>query len=64
MEEGKRRALAVLWVVVALLMTVSLGGVDVGSVGGLARVAVIVLALGLAGTYALDPRGIVSDRPF
>jgi hypothetical protein len=64
MDEGKRRALAVLWVVVALLMAVSLQGVDVGSVGGVARVAVIVLSLVLAGVYAFDPRGIVSDRPF
>jgi len=64
MEDGKRRALAVLWVVVALLMVVSLQGVDLGSVGGIARVAVIVLALLLSGVYALDPRGIVSQRPF
>lgn len=64
MDEGKRRALAVLWVVVALLMVVSLQGVDLGSAGGVARLAVIVLSLALAGVYAFDPRGIVSERSF
>lgn len=64
MEDGKRRALAVLWVAVALLMAVSLQGVDLGSTGGIARLAVVALALLLAGVYAFDPRGFVSDRPF
>ena len=64
MEDGKRRALAVLWIVVALLMAVSLQGADLGSAGGIARIAVIVLALVLSGVYAFDPRGIVSERPF
>jgi len=64
MEPGKRRALAVLWLVVALLMVVTLRGVALSSLGGVARLAVIVLALVLSGVYAFDPRGIVSSRPF
>ena len=64
MDDGKRRALSVLWVVVALLMAVSLQGVDLGSAGGIARIAVIVLALFLAAMYAFDPRGFLSDRSY
>jgi hypothetical protein len=64
MEHGKRRALAVLWLVVALLMVVTLRGVALSSLGGVARLTVIVLALVLSSVYAFDPRGIVSSRPF
>lgn len=64
MDDGKRHALAVLWLVVALLMATTLGSVELASVGGVARIVIVVMSLALAGLYAVDPRGIVSERPF
>jgi len=64
MDDGKRHALAALWLVVALLMAATLGGVEVTSVSGVARIVIVVLALALSSVYAFDPRGIVSERSF
>lgn len=64
MEDGQRRALAVLWLVVALLIATTLGSVEVASIGGAARIAIIVLSLSLSAMYVFDPRGIVTERPF
>lgn len=64
MKDGQRRALAVLWLVVALLIATTLGSAEVASLGGAARIAIVVLSLSLSAMYAFDPRGIVTERPF
>lgn len=63
MERRKRLVVASLWIGVAVVMATTLEIGVPSSVGGIARLFVVVVALFLAGIYLLDPWNAVSD-PF
>lgn len=63
MDRRKRLIVGCLWVGVAAVMATTLDLGVPSSVGGIARLFVIVVALFLASVYLLDPWNLVSD-PF
>jgi hypothetical protein len=64
MSEHSDYGIAAVWVAVAVLVGVTMQGVDVVSVGGVVRVVAMLLALFLAVVYAFDPLGVLAKRPF
>lgn len=64
MELRQRLIVGAIWIVVAALFAIGLEPGVPTSVGGVARLFVVLLALFLAVLYLLDPNDIVSKKPF
>ncbi|MEY7848643.1 hypothetical protein AB7C87_05510 [Natrarchaeobius sp. A-rgal3] len=64
MQRRQRLIVGVIWIVVAALMALTVGIGVPSSVGDLARLFVVALALFLAVLYLLDPWGVISRKPF
>ncbi|MCU4925518.1 hypothetical protein OB905_05885 [Halobacteria archaeon AArc-dxtr1] len=64
MDDRQRLVIGAIWIVVAGLMAITLEPGVPDSVGDVARLFVVVLALFLAAVYILDPRGVISKKYF
>ncbi|MFP8952258.1 hypothetical protein ACLI4Z_04680 [Natrialbaceae archaeon A-arb3/5] len=64
MKRRQRIIVSGLWIAVAAVMATTLGFEIPPSVGDVARLSVIALALFLAVVYLLDPWGITSQKRF
>ncbi|USZ72345.1 hypothetical protein [Natronosalvus halobius] len=60
MNRRQRTITAVLWIGVAAVMAITLEPTIPTDLAGVARLFVVVLALGLAGVYLFDPWGLIS----
>ncbi|WIV66115.1 hypothetical protein [Natrialbaceae archaeon AArc-T1-2] len=64
MKRRQRLLVGTIWIVVAALIAIGLEPGLPSSLGDVARLFVVLLALFLAVLYLLDPKGIVSKKPF
>ena len=64
MEFRQRVVVGTIWIAVALLLASTLEPAVPSSAGDVARLFVVVLSLFLAGVYLLNPRDVVSRKPF
>ncbi|WP_049920871.1 hypothetical protein [Halopiger djelfimassiliensis] len=64
MDTRGRLLVGSIWIAVAGLMAMTLEPAVPSSAGEIGRLFVVVLALGLACVYLLDPWNIVSQQPF
>ncbi|MCW8172815.1 hypothetical protein [Natrialba swarupiae] len=64
MKRRQRLIVGVIWIVVAALMALTVGVEVPSSVGDVARLFVVVLALFLAALYLFDPWNVISRKPF
>ncbi|WP_049926986.1 hypothetical protein [Halopiger goleimassiliensis] len=63
MTDRQRVIVAVLWIAVAGLISITLDPTDPTSLETIARLLVVLTALLLAGVYLFNPRGILDHRP-
>ncbi|WP_252699226.1 hypothetical protein [Natronosalvus vescus] len=61
MERRQRNVIGGLWIAVAAVMAITIEPTVPTTIGGFARIGVVVLALLLAVNYLVDPWGII-DR--
>ena len=64
MNFRQRLITSILWLAVALVMAVTLDLGVPSTMNEAARAFVVVVALFLAAIYLLDPKGLVSQKPF
>ncbi|MFP8890074.1 hypothetical protein ACLI4U_09910 [Natrialbaceae archaeon A-CW2] len=60
MDSRQRTVLTLLWLAVAIVMATTLEPTIPSTLGDMARVAVVVLALFLATVYGLDPANLIT----